>query len=89
MDSFNSEQKIKKKKRKKKNAKIYFTLTSRDQELLMRFCEVNKVTKTVAVRKIIHAFLQENVNQDFGQPPDNQLGLFDPVQMDIFDLIRK
>lgn len=88
MDSSKVSVKSKKKKRKKNN-KIYVTLTNRDQLLLARFCKINNVSKSIVLKKVIHEFLQEKMNHEFGQQPDNQLGLFEPVQMDIFDVIRK
>ena len=83
------EQKVKKKKRNKKNNKLPVVLTKHDHALLNRFCKVNNISKSSALRKIVHKFLQENVDCDSSQQPQNQLDLFDPVQMDIFDVIRK
>lgn len=70
------------KKQKSKNIKI--ALSAKDEKLLIKYCLSNKTTPKRAVKKILHDFLVENV-EPVKIEAENQLELFKPKQMNIFD----
>lgn len=70
------------KKQKSKNIKI--VLSQKDEKLLTKYCVSNKSTPKRAIKKILHDFLLENV-EPIKTEADNQLELFKPKQMNIFD----
>ncbi len=59
-------------------------LSSADQKLLLRYCAINKVGQTIAIKRILRTYLQDNL-PEIPTEAENQLGLFDPFQMNIFD----
>ncbi len=59
-------------------------LSSSDEKLLLRYCAINNIGQTVAIKRILRTYLQENL-PEIAPEAENQLGLFDPVQMNIFD----
>ncbi|MBP1631103.1 MAG: hypothetical protein H6Q15_1996 [Bacteroidetes bacterium] len=59
-------------------------LSHADQKMLVRYCAINNVSQAIAIKRIIKTYLQENL-PEIEDPAENQLGLFDPVQMNIFD----
>ncbi|MDD2288833.1 MAG: hypothetical protein ACK5MH_05205 [Bacteroidales bacterium] len=71
----------------KKNTKslVYkIKLSQSDQALLERYCALNDIAHKSAIKKILKEYLSENVKQ-IEPPMENQLGLFDSFQMNIFD----
>ncbi len=70
------------KKQKSKNIKI--ALSQKDEKLLVKYCVSSKSTPKRAIKKILHDFLIENV-EPIKAEADNQLELFKPKQMNIFD----
>lgn len=76
----------KKTKRTKKTDKRHYqiNLSQRDELLLMRYCAANKISPNLAIKKIIHSYLSE-VLAPLPEEAANQLDLFSPKQMNIFD----
>ena len=70
------------KKQKSKNIKI--VLSQKDEKLLAKYCVSNKLTPKRAIKKILHDFLLDNV-EPIKTEAENQLELFKPRQMNIFD----
>lgn len=70
------------KKQKSKNIKI--ALSAKDEKLFAKYCVSNKTTPKRALKKILHDFLMENV-EPIKNEAENQLELFKPKQMNIFD----
>ena len=70
------------KKQKPKNIKL--VLSAKDEKLLIKYCLSNKSTPKRAIKKILHDFLVENV-EPVKTEAENQLELFKPKQMNIFD----
>ncbi|MCK9163395.1 MAG: hypothetical protein M0O93_03490 [Bacteroidales bacterium] len=60
-------------------------LSVQDEKLLARYCALNKIGKTIAIKRILRSYLQESL-EEIEPEAENQLGLFDPIQMNIFDL---
>ncbi len=59
-------------------------LSQKDELLLMRYCMANKISPNRAIKKIIHTYLSENL-EPLPEQAENQLDLFAPKQMNIFD----
>jgi hypothetical protein len=59
-------------------------LSQADQKLLNRYCIVNNLGQTIAIKRILKHYLLNNISEEV-PTPENQLGLFDPIQMNIFD----
>lgn len=73
-------------KNKKLKTSIHkIKLSEADQKLLNRYCAINNIGQTIAIKRIIKIYLQENLPEIEPQA-ENQLGLFDPIQMNIFDV---
>lgn len=70
------------KKQKSKNIKI--SLSKKDEYMLLKYCVSNNTTPKRAVKRILHDFLLENV-EPVKFEAENQLELFKPMQMNIFD----
>lgn len=61
------------------------TLSAKDELLLLRYCVANKTTPKVAIKKILRTYLTENL-EPLPESDANQLDLFAPKQMNIFDV---
>lgn len=73
-------------KNKKTKTSIHkIKLSEADQKLLNRYCAINNIGQTIAIKRIIRTYLQDNLPEIEPQA-ENQLGLFDPIQMNIFDV---
>ncbi|MDD4738920.1 MAG: hypothetical protein PHG98_03125 [Bacteroidales bacterium] len=72
------------KNKKHKHSPHKIMLSSSDEKLLLRYCVINNIGQTVAIKRILRTYLQENL-PEISPEAENQLGLFDPVQMNIFD----
>lgn len=73
-------------KNKKQKPSIHkIKLSVADEKLLLRYCAKNNVGKTIAIKRILRTHLQESL-EELEPEAENQLGLFDAVQMNIFDL---
>jgi len=72
-------------KNKKSKPKIHkIKLSAQDEKLLARYCASNNISKTIAIKRILRLYLQESL-EELEPEIENQLGLFDPIQMNIFD----
>lgn len=59
-------------------------LSQSDQKLLARYSALHKIGENTAIKKILKDHLQNSFN--YIEPEaENQLGLFDTFQMNIFD----
>lgn len=73
-------------KNKKTKTSIHkIKLSEADQKLLNRYCAINNIGQTIAIKRIIRTYLQDNL-PEIEPEVENQLGLFDPIQMNIFDV---
>ena len=72
-----------------KRHKISFTLPAREGELLKSYAKEHRVSRPVAVRRMVKAALKEYAQKRPAEEPRNQLGLFDVVQIDIFNSTTK
>ena len=72
------------KNKKHKHSPHKIMLSSSDEKLLLRYCAINNIGQTVAIKRILRTYLQENL-PEIAPEAENELGLFDPVQMNIFD----
>ena len=73
-------------KNKKTKTSIHkIKLSEADQKLLNRYCAINNIGQTIAIKRIIRTYLQDNL-PEIEPEAENQLGLFDPIQMNIFDV---
>ena len=73
-------------KNKKTKTSIHkIKLSEADQKLLNRYCAINNIGQTIAIKRIIKIYLQDTL-PEIGPKAENQLGLFDPIQMNIFDI---
>ena len=81
--------KIDKRDTKTNNAKdkrsYTITLSARDEKMLLRYCAANKISQKVAIKRILNTYLAETL-EPLPQDAANQLDLFAPKQMNIFDV---
>lgn len=76
---------IVKKTNSKQGKKVSFTLSQRDYAALAFMAKAEGTTKAVAMRKVLHDALQEYAKNVEKKETKNQLGLFDTLQIDIFN----
>lgn len=72
------------KNKKQKQIIHKIKLSQADQKLLTRYCAANNLGQTIAIKRILKHYLLNNTSEE-DIVAENQLGLFDPVQMNIFD----
>jgi hypothetical protein len=53
--------------------------------MLLRYCAANKISPKVAIKKILKTYLAETL-EPLPESAANQLDLFAPKQMNIFDV---
>jgi hypothetical protein len=81
---------MKKKKVISKKKKLAITLSERDMDTLQRYAAEKGVAKAVAARRMVKSFLIEFENSTGSDTADeNQIGLFDSMQTDIFGNLTK
>lgn len=76
------------KKKTKKSIKVSFTLSAREGEILAQYAKMFNTTRPA----LIHRFVREGLKSCPALPnpePANQLGLFDSIQVDIFNNTTK
>lgn len=73
------------KNKKQKQIIHKLKLSHQDEKLLARYCAINNIGQTIAIKRILRTYLQDNL-PEIETNAENQLGLFDPIQMNIFDL---
>ena len=72
--------------KKAKDKRSYtITLSARDEKMLLRYCAANKISQKVAIKRILNTYLAETL-EPLPQDAANQLDLFAPKQMNIFDV---
>ena len=72
-----------------KKKKITFTLPEREGEVLSLYAKENGISRPAAVRRMVRAALHQYYSALSHAEPRNQLGLFDVVQIDIFNSTSK
>lgn len=70
-----------------KTKKFSITLPEREGKLLKMYAQDYGITRPMALRRMVREGLKAYQQAKGTIQPDNQLGLFDPLQMDIFDEI--
>ena len=75
----------KKKKNSKKAKRIVVTLSSRDYEKLSEIARRDKATRPVIAKRLIRNQLATITIEKQQKVVANQLGLFDTLQIDIFN----
>lgn len=68
-----------------KRKKITFTLPEREGEVLSLYAKEKGISRPDAVRRMVRATLREYSSSLAKAEPRNQLGLFDVVQMEMFE----
>ncbi|MBR1770017.1 MAG: hypothetical protein IJ748_06135 [Bacteroidales bacterium] len=66
---------------------IKIKLNNKDSDLLRHYCKLNNLTSNTAAKKIVREFLNQNVKMP-EKETENQLSLFNSIEMDIFDFIK-
>ena len=61
------------------------TLSAKDEFMLLHYCAANKTTPKVAIKRILRTYLTETL-EPLPESAANQLDLFAPKQMNIFDV---
>jgi hypothetical protein len=77
------------KKLKKKVKKISIALPERDGEVLKRCAKDAGVSCPVMAKRLLKEALKQHRNNHQKEEPRNQLGLFDTIQVDIFNNTSK
>lgn len=77
------------KTKKTKKKKFSFVLPEREDELLTLYAKEHSLTRPEAVRRILRDYLRQYRSSITKTEPDNQLGLFDSLQIDIFNSTSK
>lgn len=72
-----------------KKRKISFTLPEREGEMLTLYAKEKGISRPDAVRRMVRTALQQYASNLQHSEPRNQLGLFDVVQIDIFNSTSK
>ena len=76
-------------KKPAKKKKITFSLPEREGEVLSLYAKEKGISRPAAVRRLVRAELQQYATSLRHAEPKNQLGLFDVVQIDIFNSTSK
>lgn len=76
---------MKKKKVSNKLKKVTISLSSRDFEKLTRYAKSQKILRPLAAKRLLRAQLSTISFEKVDVQPKNQLGLFDSLQIDIFN----
>lgn len=75
---------------KKPNRKrITFSLPEREGEILNAYAKELGISRPVAVRRMVKTALRQYASSRSQDEPRNQLGLFDVLQIDIFNSTSK
>lgn len=76
-------------KKKMNTKKVEVTLWEHDLQSLQSYCDATGLTRAVAIRHLVREGLKEVATGKAPQEARNQLGLFDSVQIDIFNQTSK
>lgn len=74
---------------KKKRKRFSVSLSEKEGEMLQRYAKANGISRTIAIRHILRETLKDYDHAVATQQPSNQLGLFDSIQIDIFNNTSK
>lgn len=81
---------MKKKKAINKKKKLTITLSDRDMLILQRYAAEEGVAKAIAARRMVRQCLADfDSRNPLTETDENQIGLFDSMQTDIFGNITK
>ena len=80
---------MKVKKKQKRTKKIVLSLSERDYAKLTQCAASQNVTRSIAAKRLIHAQLATLAVERQADAEKNQLGLFDSLQIDIFNQTSK
>ncbi len=81
--------KDKERDKKKKGKKVSFVLSERDSRILLAEAQRRGVRFSLAARQLLHTQLQQCAQSAESVVSDNQLNIFDSVQIDIFNRTSK
>lgn len=76
---------MKKKKSTKKAKKVIVTLSARDYDKLTLLAQKQNVSRPLVAKRLLRAQLSTLVLEKQQKQSENQLGLFDSMQIDIFN----
>lgn len=76
------------KSKRPQSRKFSVSLSDKDGEILKLYAQKHGMTRPDAIRKILREHLRPYAEMVAKEGPENQLGLFDILQMDIFDNAR-
>lgn len=74
-----------KKAKTRKAKKISITLPEREGEMLKMYAKELGISRPAAVRRIVRDALKQYKVTSHKDEPQNQLGLFDTLQVDLFN----
>lgn len=80
---------IRKKKVKKKAKKLTISISLRDYDKLDAFAKKQNVSRPLAAKRLLKAQLAQIAIEKQQKISENQLGLFDSMQIDIFNSATK
>ncbi|MBP5515961.1 MAG: hypothetical protein J6X86_03330 [Bacteroidales bacterium] len=80
---------MKSKKRKSKGKKLSMTLSERDFVKLTEYARIHNITRPLAAKRLIREQLASLHVEKQRLVSKNQLGLFDSLQIDIFNSTSK
>ncbi len=75
--------------KKKNGKKVTFSLSERDSRILLAEAQRRGVRFSLAARQLLHAQLQQLAHATEDAVANNQLNIFDSVQIDIFNNTSK
>lgn len=76
---------MKKKKSTKKAKKVIVTLSARDYDKLTLLAQKQSVSRPLVAKRLLRAQLSTLALEKQQKQSENQLGLFDSMQIDIFN----
>ncbi len=76
---------MKKKKSSKKAKKVIVTLSARDYDKLTLLAQKQNVSRPLVAKRLLRAQLSTLALEKQQKQSENQLGLFDSMQIDIFN----
>ncbi|MBR3960537.1 MAG: hypothetical protein IKJ81_10925 [Bacteroidales bacterium] len=76
---------MKKKKSTKKAKKVIVTLSARDYDKLTLLAQKQNVSRPLVAKRLLRAQLSTLALEKQQKQSENQLGLFDSMQIDIFN----
>lgn len=76
---------MKKKKSTKKAKKVIVTLSARDYDKLTLLAQKKNVSRPLVAKRLLRAQLSTLALEKQQKQSENQLGLFDSMQIDIFN----